>query len=96
MENLAKVVLDDETIFKLAERICQAGWGPMEQSYANRANRDAVARIAKSMGATIRRWSIPNQLLDPRYVIEGSHLPNKGLANDKQMFSAIYHLGRTL
>jgi hypothetical protein len=93
---LTEIILDDNVVHTMARQLCQGGFMPIEMSFANKSNRDNVARIAKQMGAGIRKSSIRNQLLDPRYVEEGRHLPDRGLMNEKRMFSAIYHVERTL
>jgi hypothetical protein len=52
-------------------------------AFQSKANRDAVARMAKQeLGIETRKSSMPGQIIDPRYTVEGQHLPDKGLAND--------------
>jgi hypothetical protein len=38
------------------------------ESYRNRGNRDDRARELKKLGYKVRRYSMPNQTLDPSYV----------------------------
>jgi hypothetical protein len=49
----------------------------------------------RQRGGKVRRWSIANQSIDPRYTIEGQDLPDKGLGNDRIMTN-LYKLERTL
>lgn len=62
-----------------------------ELSFQSRANRDAVAKAAKQRGMTVRKSSISNQSIDPRYTAEGRHLPDKGLGNDR-IYTNLYIL----
>jgi hypothetical protein len=63
--------------------------------FADRSNRDAVWQIVKMKGGgNYRRSSIKNQLLDPRYTVEGRHLPDKGLGNSKQWYGVLYRIER--
>jgi hypothetical protein len=62
-------------------------------TFASRLNRDEVFAAAKAAGVgPLKRSSISNQILDPRYTFEGRHLPDLGLGNDKQMYGALYDL----
>jgi hypothetical protein len=86
--------MSESEITDLATKICEAGWSE-EFSFQNRFNRDLVAIAIKQRGGKVRRWMIGNQLIDPRYTVEGRHLPDKGLANDSIMTN-LYNLERVL
>jgi len=60
------------------------------------ANRNWVAKIARQKyGVTIYKSSIRGQQLDPRYTVEGSHMPDRGLANDyRHYFPTLYKCER--
>jgi hypothetical protein len=89
-----QVTLSDEFIENLADEICAPGF-PESYSFQYRGNRDAVAMRVRQRGGKVRRWSIANQSIDPRYTIEGQDLPDKGLGNDRIMTN-LYKLERTL
>jgi hypothetical protein len=62
-------------------------------TFENQANRNWVAKLARTnyRCATIKS-SIKGQSLDPRYVVETSDLPDKGLGNDRSWYSTLYKL----
>lgn len=71
----------------------QLGGGGRHLLFTNMANRNLVAKIAKELGINVVRSSVRNQLLDPRYTVESSNLPDKGLGNDyKHYHSVLYCL----
>jgi len=89
-------MLEQDAIEQLADELCAAGWS-RGMTFAEKANRDAVAKAARQRGAVVKKSSIRNQLMDPRYTIESRHLPDKGLANDyRHYWPALYMLERTL
>jgi hypothetical protein len=57
-------------------------------------NRDAVAAAAKQLGVAVKKSNVKNPVLDPRYTVEGRHLPNLGMANDAQAYGTLYRLER--
>lgn len=59
--------------------------------FTNMANRNWVAKIAKQRGIATRKSSTRNQLLDPRYTVEGSDIPDKGLGNDYKHYHAVLY-----
>lgn len=73
----------------LAESLRYGGRGSL--LFTNMANRNWVAKIARQRGIQVRKGSTRNQLLDPRYTVEGSHLPDKGLGNDYKHFHAVLY-----
>jgi hypothetical protein len=92
------ITLSQEEIDELAAVLCLAGFNH-RYLFQNKLNRDAVAKAAKQQaGNSIRlmKGSTRNQLLDPRYTVEGRHIPDQGLNNDyKHYFAAVYSLDRT-
>lgn len=51
------------------------------QSYANR---NWVAKIARTQfGININSYKVSDQLLDPRYTVEGRNTPDRGIYNEK-------------
>lgn len=89
-----ELTLSDYEIQNLAGQLCSAGFHG-DLSFQSRANRDAVAALCKRMGAKLKKSSIANQIVDPRYTVEGSHLPDKGLANTT-IWTNLYILQRWL
>jgi hypothetical protein len=79
-------------ISTLAEQLVDGRWWQGDMAFISRQSRDSVAKAAIALGAKVKKSSIRNQLLDPRYTIEGRHLPDLGMGNDKQMFGVLYVL----
>jgi hypothetical protein len=80
--------ISEATAHQLAERIQQGN----KLRFANKANRDLVARICKQKRIPAHQSSIRNQPLDPRYTVEGRNLPDKGLGNERRFYSVLYNL----
>jgi hypothetical protein len=59
--------------------------------FTNQANRNWVAKICRQRRIAAHKSSIRNQLLDPRYTVEGSHIPDKGLGNDYKHYHAVLY-----
>lgn len=93
-----ELTLSQPEIYKICDQLCSSGWqntGRFELLFQSKANRDAVYREAKSRGAILRRSSTGHQLLDPRYTVEGSDIPDRGLMNDyRHSFANLYELRR--
>jgi hypothetical protein len=87
-----EVTLPQGRIDRLAGELCASGWHE-KLTFQVKANRDAVYQLAKKHGASMKRSSTPNQIVDPRYTVEGSHLADRGLANDT-ICANLYHLER--
>jgi hypothetical protein len=87
-------MLTDVELDRLASEICAAGF-PDEYSFQSKATRDRVASMVTARGGKVRRWMAANQSIDPRYTVEGRHLPDLGLANDR-INTNLYKLMRTL
>lgn len=60
-------------------------------NFTNQANRNWVAKLARQKGIQVSKGSIRNQLLDPRYTVEGSAIPDRGLANDYRRYHAVIY-----
>jgi hypothetical protein len=58
--------------------------------FTNMHNRNWVAKIARDNGLYVRKTSTKNQVLDPRYTVEGSKNPDLGLGNNVQWFPTLY------
>jgi hypothetical protein len=87
-------LLTDEQIDECADQLIASD---RRFTFANRKNRDAVARRVKQLKprARIDRTSIRNQLYDPRYTVEGrvAGLTDMGFANDYRHYHpALYML----
>lgn len=50
------------------------------------ANKRAVAKRCKDLGIKTFSRTAHGSLLDPRYTVEGRHIPDKGLANNYKQF----------
>jgi hypothetical protein len=90
-------LLTDEQVLRYASNF--ANGLDTRLTFANRKNRDAVARRVKqlspSKAARMVRRSHRNQLYDPRYTVEGqiAGLTDQGFANDyKHYHPALYML----
>ena len=92
--NPKELTLTEEDIELLVTEICSAGWHD-DYAFQSRVNRDVVAAACKQRGAKIKKSSMSSQSLDPRYTVEGRHLPDKGLANDRISVN-LYFLERVL
>jgi len=91
-----ELTLSEEEIEAIAQEMCEAGFRSLyrhDLSFQSRANRDAVARRAKQLGAGLEKSSIRHQIVDPRYTVEGRHLPDKGMANET-VYVNLYTLKR--
>jgi hypothetical protein len=86
-----ELTLTEEEIDELTADIL--GWSN-DLLFQSKANRDAVYnRARKNSDLPLRRSSISNQQLDPRYTVEGRHQPDRGLANDyRHWFPTLYML----
>jgi len=82
-----------EQLIALADEICKAGF-PEKYSFQDRGNRDFVAGLVANRGGKVAKSSTANQSIDPRYTVEGRHLPDRGMANDR-IHTNLYHLERT-
>lgn len=89
-----ELTLSDQEVVDLAGGLSESGFHA-DLGFQSRANRDAVAAELKRHGGRMRRWKMANQVIDPRYTVEGRHLPDKGLANDTIVCN-LYMLERTL
>lgn len=63
-------------------------------TFENQANRNWVAKICRQRRVNVHKSSIRNQAVDPRYIVETSHLPDKGLGNSRQFYGSLYKLER--
>lgn len=75
------------TELELSEAADELGWRG-RILFTSKESRDEVARMAVSNGLKVKRSSMSNQLMDPRYTFEGRHLPDKGLGNDYRHYHA--------
>jgi len=91
MQNVAS--MSQEDIDFLVSVLCGAGF-TQEITFAEKANRDAVYQACVKQGAKLRRWSMRNCVLDPRYTYEGRFLPDLGLGNTTEHYSGLYFLKR--
>ena len=89
-----ELTLSEQEVIDIAAGLCEAGFHS-DLGFQSRANRDAVSAEAKRRGARVRVHMLPNQYIDPRYTVEGRHLPDKGLGNDT-IATNLYFLERVL
>lgn len=83
-------MLTDEQVEACLNRLRESRIGLLFQLQENRTQ---VAKAAKAAGITTFRRMSYNQQLDPRYTVESSHIPDRGLANDyNHFFSKLYAL----
>lgn len=88
-----ELTLSDQEVIDLAAGLGEAGFHS-DLGFQSRVNRDAVAAELVRRGGAARRWKMGGQAIDPRYTVEGRHLPDKGLANDT-IVCDLYMLERT-
>jgi len=55
-------------------------------NFTSLANKRAVARRAKDLGIKTHSRTAHGSLLDPRYTVEGRHIPDRGLANNYKQY----------
>jgi len=79
-------------IESLAEMLISGAWWQGDMDFISKQSRDSVAKAVVARGVEVKKSSVRGQLLDPRYTIEGRHLPDLGMGNDKQFFSVLYTL----
>lgn len=79
-----EVTLTPEEIEELAQEM-KFGRGSL--NFTNLANKRAVAKRCKEMRIQTYSHTAHGSLLDPRYTVEGRHLPDRGLANDYKHFT---------
>jgi hypothetical protein len=87
MESASPFTITKEQAERLAETLRSGG----HLNFTNMANRNWVAKICKQKRIPVRKGSIRNQLLDPRYTVEGSDIPDRGLANDYKHYHAVLY-----
>jgi hypothetical protein len=94
--NDASILLYEDVVKEVAQELCAAGFHD-DLLFQSKENRDAVWAEGKRLGGKFRRGSTGHQLLDPRYTVEGRHIPNQGMGNDyRHSFANLYTLTRTL
>jgi hypothetical protein len=54
--------------------------------FTNLANKRAVAKECKARRIPVMSRTAHGSLLDPRYTVEGRHIPDRGLANNYDQF----------
>lgn len=72
-------LLSDEDAEIIAKRL---GSSTNHLYFTNLDNKRKVAKIAKQLGVKTVSRTAHGSLLDPRYTVEGEHIPDKGLGND--------------
>ena len=87
--NPKELTLSEEQIHHFAELVLIE-----DLAFQSRLNRDTVYFECKRNGVKLKRSMMANQSIDPRYTVEGSHLPDKGLGNDR-IFVTLYQLEYT-
>lgn len=85
---MSPFTIDKEQANRLADVICNGG----RLTFDNQANRNWVAKICKQRGKEVVKSSIRNQSVDPRYIVETSNLPDKGLGNTRSFYGTLYKL----
>lgn len=82
-----------------AENLALAVVNGARLTFSNQANRNWVAKICRTkyrLGTyDLVKSSIRNQSVDPRYIVETSHLPDRGLANTRSFYGSLYKLERS-
>ena len=76
--------LSETEIDELANSLRHGG----HLNFTNLSNKREVARRCKQLGIQTYSHTAHGSLLDPRYTVEGSHLPDRGLANDYKHYHA--------
>lgn len=86
--------LTPEEITQLAVSFIAAHTGRAGYTFQSMANRNQVAKQIRKFAPHVKfdKGSIRNQSLDPRYTVEGSGLPDKGLANSRSFYAVLYKL----
>lgn len=80
---MAELTLTSDEVENLAESLRYGG----HLNFTNLANMREVRKVAKSKRIAVFSRTAHGSLLDPRYTVEGSHLPDKGLANDYKHYT---------
>jgi hypothetical protein len=80
---LEEATLNDEQINQLAQELRYGG----HLNFTILANKKVVAKRCKQLGIRTYSRTAHGSLLDPRYTVEGSHIPDKGLGNDYKHFT---------
>jgi len=57
-------------------------------NFTNLANKNAVKKRCTQLGIKTFSRTAHGSLLDPRYTVEGRHIPDMGLANNYKNFTA--------
>ena len=83
MNATAELTLSLDEIDELAESLRHGG----HLNFTNLANKKAVARRCKDKGIKTFSRTAHGSLLDPRYTVEGRHIPDKGFANAYKTFT---------
>ena len=76
-------MLTPDEINALAESLRYGG----HLNFTELGNKKLVAQRCKKFGIHTFSRTAHGSLLDPRYTVEGSHLPDKGLANDYKHYT---------
>jgi len=75
-------MLTASEINNLAESIRYGG----HLNFTELANKQAVKKACTQRGIRTFSRTAHGSLLDPRYTVEGSHIPDKGFGNDYRHF----------
>ena len=62
----------------------------MRHTYCNKANRDAVAKELVARGHKIRKYSVKNQMINPKYVQDSGVSGPTQFGDDLETFSTLY------
>jgi len=81
--------IDKDTATYLAAKLARGE----SLKFQSVANRNWVAKIARTrFGALTSVFTSKDQLLDPRYTVEGRTAPDRGMYNEKHWFNSLYHV----
>jgi len=77
-----EVTLTSSEIDSLAQSLRYGG----HLNFTNLANKRAVAKRCRELRIKVYSRTAHGSLLDPRYTVEGSDIPDRGLANNYKQF----------
>lgn len=80
---MSELTLTDAEVNELADSM---RYGRGHLCFTNLANKNAVKKACTQKRIKTVSRTAHGSLLDPRYTVEGRHLPDKGFANDYKRF----------
>jgi hypothetical protein len=80
---MGEVTLTQGEVSALAEELRYGGY----LNFTNLANKRAVAKACKALNIQTFSHTAHGSLLDPRYTVEGSSIPDRGFGNDYKHYT---------